>query len=297
MKAKSILFTICCLFGNYVQSQTLPNTGFEILDTNGFPSQWSTGSYGAGSSMINHSGSFSVSVWNWYYYGKGFAVNGTANSHLSAYEGGTPYTQKATQLNGFYRYDTMGTYTNNDSALVAVLLKKYNPSSQQSDTIGYGTVHLPAFAPSNGSFTSFSVDIVDWNPAIQPDSIVVLLQSSIQNGFCDNAGDGNCLYFNVDDLSLETPLGITDLSGNYMKTEVYPNPIIQNATIKIKSELDCKARITISDASGKMLMVENTFLIAGENDYVVSMSELYKGVYFVTIENIFGRKTIKVIKQ
>ena len=297
MKAKMMVYTICYLIGNYVQSQTLTNPGFEILDTTGYPAQWSTSGYGAGSSSLSNSGNFSMSVWNWYYYGKGFAVNGTAYSHLAAYEGGTPYTLKATQLNGFYRYDTMGTYSNHDSALVAVLLKKYNSSTQQSDTIGYGTIHLPAYAPSNGNFASFSVEITDWNSSDQPDSIVVLLQSSIQNGFCETAGDGNCLYFNVDDLSLVTPLGITDISGNYLKTEVYPNPVIQNFTIKIQSEFDSKTKITISDASGKAVKEDNIFLRSGVNNYEISMVDSERGIYFITIENNTGREILKVVKQ
>lgn len=295
MKIKLIICVFCFLSGNLVQSQSLPNSGFETIDTSGFPQEWSSDGHGSGSSSLSHSGNFSMSVWNWYYYAKGFALNGFASSYLWAYQGGTPYTQKATRLNGYYRYDTIDTYSTGDSAMVAVLLKKYNTITQQVDTIGYGKIHLPFYAPSDETFAAFSVDIDDWDSSQQPDSIVVLLLSSL-NGFCANDDDGNCLYFNVDDLSLETPLGTTDISGNKIETEIYPNPAVENVMLKITTEISGENRISITDAAGKTIDEKTIFLNMGINRHEISLENMENGIYFISIQSDSGKKVLRLMK-
>lgn len=289
---KSIkLYLLSFLFiggiNNSLNAQSIINPDFEQTDTiNSFPfiTDWEGDGFGGAPSTIAQSGNYSMRIWNWYWYGRAYAYNGN-NPSLgfgSAYKGGTPYTQKALKLNGYYRYDTSYTQTEDDSAVVAVLLKKYNTTLQKVDTIGFGEVHLPSFSPGDNSFAPFEVNIQDWQPGIQPDSIVVYMQSSI-SGFCAMSTNGECLYFNVDNLSLETPLGITDIKGNKIKPQIYPNPSNGNFTIEYtQDELES---IKIYSIDGKLI---NEFSVNGMRKFDLSITHIHSGIYVAEIQTVDG---------
>lgn len=290
MKAFQLLMLSFLLIGSMnhpLNAQTIINPDFEQTDTlNGFAfiSDWEGDGFGGAPSTVSQSGNYSMMIWNWYWYGRAYAYNGS-NPSLgfgSAYKGGTPYTQKALKLNGYYRYDTSYTQTEDDSAVVAVLLKKYNSTLQKVDTIGFGEVHLPSYSPGDNSFAPFEVNIQDWQPGIQPDSIVVYMQSSI-SGFCGMATNGECLYFNVDNLSLETPLGITDIQGNKIAPKIFPNPSNGNFTIDFpQGEMES---IKIYSIDGKLI---NKFSANGMRKMDVSLSGLYPGIYVAEIKTVNG---------
>lgn len=269
-------------------AQSLPNSNFEQTDSSGAHplfAGWSGDEFGSGISSQSQSGNYSMSVWNWYYYARGYAMNGALNFYLDAYKSGTPYTQKATKLNGFYIYDSTGTDSENDSALVAVLLKKYNTITQSVDTIGYGKTYLSHHSPGNFSFAPFEVMIDDLQPGVQPDSIVILLQSS-KNGLCKIAGSGYCLYFTVDNLSLETPLGITDINENKIRPQIYPNPSNGNFTVDFPyGEMES---ISIISLDGKLI---HKTTLGGMRKFDLSLNDISTGTYVAEIKMADGAVT------
>jgi len=271
-----------------LNAQSIINPDFEQTDTiNSFAyiSDWEGDGFGGAPSTLSQSGNYSMMIWNWYWYGRAYAYNGN-NPSLgfgSAYKGGTPYTQKAIKLHGYYRYDTSYTQTEDDSAVVAVLLKKYNTTLQKVDTIGYGSIHLPSYSPGDNSFAAFEVNIQDWQPGIQPDSIVVYMQSSI-SGFCAMSTNGECLYFNVDNLSLETPLGITDVKGNKIKPQIYPNPSDGNFTVEFpQGEMES---IKIISIDGKLIHETS---VNGIRKFDLSLTHISTGIYVAEIKTVDGR--------
>lgn len=269
---------------NKADAQTLPNANFEDTNSTGaipFFDDWSGDEYGSGISTDAQSGNFSLSVWNWYYYARGYAMNGAPNFETQAYKSGTPYTQKAIKLHGFYHYDTVDTYTDDDTALVAVLLKKYNTSTQSVDTVGYGVAYLFYQNPADG-FAPFEVVINDIQPGIQPDSIVVLVKSST-SGFCSNMSSGYCLYFTVDNLSLETPLGLTDIDGKKIKPEIYPNPSDGNFTVDFLS--GGMESIRIMGIDGKLIHQAS---VNGTNKFDFSLVNAIGGMYLAEITTSNG---------
>lgn len=274
------------LFGNILQvkAQTLPNPDFEqIINISGtdFPVGWSPNQNGTSVSTISHSGNYSMAVWNWYYYSPGYAQNGAEHWIPEAYKGGTPYTGKAIKLNGFYHYDTTGTDSDHDSAVIAVLLKKFNTGTQQVDTVGYGMIRLPHHAPGDYTFAPFELTINDVQPGIHPDSIVVFVRSS-ENGFCSVSGSGNCLYFYVDQLSLETIMGTTDLQGNYIDMELFPNPTNKQFTLRFLKEE--QRDIFIYAANGSLVYSETNNALSK----TLSIDNLPKGLYLVHCYSISG---------
>ncbi|MCX6274250.1 MAG: T9SS type A sorting domain-containing protein [Bacteroidetes bacterium] len=215
----------------------IPNADFEnwtvqVNDTT--PENWSSSGFGASRSSNAQSGNYSVYVWNWYYYGPGYIVNGDISNggftKFSTYVGGTPLSEKPTKLHGYYFYilDDNGPYA--DSAFVNVIAKKYNTSLSQPDTVALGRLHLP---PST-SWLPFTVDIADLAPGIDPDSIVISFWSCLDNNcFCDVGGDGNCLFFYVDNISLELPTGILPIDDLFGKFSVFPSVISESAVVQV----------------------------------------------------------------
>jgi hypothetical protein len=235
MKKQLLLFTF--VFSSAICFAQIPNAGFEnwnttISDT--VPENWSSSGFGAGRSPVAHSGNYSAYVWNWYSYAKGWIVNGDvpifAFSQANTYVGGTPINEKPTALHGYYFYVPDNNGASADSAFVNVTVKKYNNTLQQPDTVALGRLHL---GPAS-SFIPFTVDIEDLAPGIDPDSIVISFWSCFDNQcFCDAGGDGNCLFFYVDDISLDLPSGIVSIDDWFGKLSIYPNVISENAIVQV----------------------------------------------------------------
>jgi len=232
--AKANLLSALVLIGlmsiNITQAQVI-NGGFES-NNSGNPMGWSLGGqFGAGIDTNSaRSGNNSLSVWNWYYYSPGYAINGTLpqfsiNYHLA----GMPIANKPISLDGYYTYDSTNTSSTNDSAIAWVLLKKFNVALHKVDTVGFGMKKL-AHTPGS-AFEPFQVMIQDLMPGIMPDSVVIFFQSAT-NGFCANTTNGNCLYLNVDDLAFDTPASTNpkiNLAGLF---SVFPNPAQHEFTVQ-----------------------------------------------------------------
>jgi hypothetical protein len=74
---------------------------------------------------------------------------------------------------------------------------------------------------------------------------------------------------------------------------IYPNPIITQLTVKLASEFENGATITLSDIAGRVL---RSFTVSGKQ-YVLKLSDIPRGVYFVKVSNDVKSVTKKFIKQ
>lgn len=236
---------------------------------------WLFPDFGAGvKTDYVHSGSHALAVWNWYYYSRGYAVNGTHMVSLfSNMQGaGTPATQKALRLTGYYYYDTTGTDTNNDTALITLAYRKSN-NNNDYDTVAYG---MKLFAPTLGSnMAPFSIDIDDWAPGTEPDTLLILVQSSL-NGFCDPSASGNCLYFYVDDLKLETTTGTQNIMGQFTNLAQHPNPTTGTITLNAPAE---GTLWQLYSLSGRLL--QSQYLALGYN--TIDIATQPAGIYLVQL--------------
>lgn len=279
---KSIVSTFCFLLLIILNltAQSLPNSGFEQVDSNQ-PLHWSCDIFGASSSTTSNTGNYSLSVWNWYSHVIGYAVNGyysevADNYKRRFYKAGVPITGKPSQLVGYYKYDTTGFGLSNDSAVVAVLLKKYNNALNKIDTIGFGRKHLPA-TPAGEGFKFFEVNIEDMFPGIIPDSIVIVFLSSVK-GQC--FGEEYCLYLYIDDLSLYTSTGMMNTMNMFSSLKAYPNPTKGRTTIDLREKP--ADQLIIYDIYGRI--IQNRPVHTTTID--INLEENNKGIYFLqTINN------------
>jgi len=270
-------------------AQTLPNTGFEswTFTPDTMPSGWTGDVYGSGQSTDSHSGTYAAEIWNWYYYAKGYLVNGSSANYTPAPmwfdKFGTPCTAKPARLEGWYKYDAnMST----DSLVVMVMLKRWNTGTMSVDTVAFTEKHLPEAI----TYTPFTVDLSDRMPSVAPDSIVVVFASSI-NAFCDANGNGRCCYAQIDDLSLSGTLFVNE-PGKEARLDVYPNPF--GSQLIVDSELQ-EGALQLYSFDGRLL---EEIQLSGARQTALSTEKLAPGVYFLQVKSGKGssvkKKVVKI---
>ena len=79
-----------------------------------------------------------------------------------------------------------------------------------------------------------------------------------------------------------------------LQVSLYPNPAQENATMEIVG-LDQDAKIVISDLQGRILSQDN--INAGETHYIVNVSNLASGVYYIRIVTDKALSTQKLIVE
>ena len=277
----SILF-----IGNSFSQITVLNGDFES-GTDSTTTNWSTHIGSARTDSFSNSGNYSMLCHNWYSYAEGQCVNGNVQTPNFQWlkDGGTPFVQKPAYIEGYYKYDTTNTVSNNDSAVVEVYFKKYNNSLQTYDTVAFGIKHLPATDSAQG-FINFQVNIIDLIPGTNPDSIVIRLSSS-SNGMCDASME--CLYFYVDDLIAGFPLGIKSpiFTNN---ASIWPNPVENNLNILLNQNNN--AITTVMDMNGKKILSKTI-----GSEHKLDLSCLKPGKYLINLMGEGLNQTHKFIKK
>lgn len=265
--------------------QLVQNNSFENF-TGGIADDWSFDQTGGGlDTVYARTGMYSLSVWNWYWYAAGYAASGEFNG-FNPEHAGTAINVKPTALTGYYMYDTTNTDTNNDSAVVIVIAKKFNGSS--SDTVAYGEAHLPSAHPNDG-WVQFTVPMDDLMPGVDPDSVAIFFRSSI-NGFCSPVS-GECLYFYVDDLELNTINGVFDMTGETFPTKIYPNPT--NDWVKVSIDEPNADRIIVRDLTGRIVLQSSAMI----GELKLNVSSLNRAVYSLEVwskEQIVSRNNLVI---
>ena len=264
-------------FSNFSQS-IIVNNGFES-GSDYIPYDWSLDGFGSGRTEDYASnGSYSMSVWNWYWYAEGVTVNGDVdqtNMYSLFKYGGTPFVHVPESIEGMYLYDTTETYSDNDSAVVEIFLKKYNTATGATDTVAYGRKHLPGTS-MNQSFVPFEVPIESMMPGVSPDSIVIVLKSAL-SGFCSDLNEsGNCLYFYVDDLSTNLTAGI-NIPLNGKSISYGPNPVVNNLSVSLLAHKTAHAHVL--STQGKLVLSKHI-----DTSGKLEMSHLPPGVYTLIID-------------
>ena len=261
-------------------AQQLPNNDFEQLNDT-IAANWATEQFGGGpSTAYAHSGQRSMAVWNWYYYAKGIAVNGSqvANNWNQVPGAGTAAITKASYLTGYYLYDTLHTDSNEDTALITVTYRKNNGNGY--DTVAYGEGYLLPTAVGTQTMRPFQLQINDLQPGINPDTVVVIIQSSL-NGFCDASGMGYCLYLYVDKLEFSDSITTGVKEALPTTLQVYPNPAQNTVTVTVPLD---NALLNVLDISGKLLQI----IRVNRGDNVIDISAQSQGIYLLELRNNDG---------
>ncbi|HTL82227.1 MAG TPA: YCF48-related protein [Bacteroidia bacterium] len=107
-----------------------------------------------------------------------------------------------------------------------------------------------------------------------------------------DATDGWAVGDNGTILRIASPGGVHE-SGLLSVINIYPNPTTGNSTIEISSADESKAKYSVTDLSGRIILEENIQLQQGENTIPVQLpADLDKGIYTVIIETESGERAV-----
>lgn len=113
---------------------------------------------------------------------------------------GKPYTDKPLRFTGFYRYYPVA----GDSALIEVLLTKYNTSLGKRDTVA---ITKNILKNEVSTYTAFDYSLNYLNPGLTPDTVTILCVSSAGINFSSltqcQGQPGSILY--IDDIDFIMP--------------------------------------------------------------------------------------------
>lgn len=270
----------------------IPNQDFEqwtISGTDTTLNSWNQSTFGMAQSPSAFTGQYAVTVWNWYYYGKGFISNNlqSAIPFIGNFEtdGGSPINYRPTAFNFFYKYDLGLNQGASDSAVVQLSMRKRN-SNGSIDTIAFNVVTLPP----TSQFTPYGFNINYLSSAI-PDTFVISFLSS-KTGFCDPISDGNCLYLTIDNINFITTLSVEETDQDNFT--IYPNPASNFLQLQLPNNLIGQPfSYQIVNLSGQIIQQE---VALNYNSTITLNNEIKSGIYFIKLEvgeNKFYQKFLK----
>jgi hypothetical protein len=272
-----------------VSAQTIPNASFENwvpYTTGELPVGWTTSdsiavALGGGSSVFSgldaFDGSLSIHMKSINtalgIKGPGVATNGKIGfSGTFTFSEGSPDTSRSEFLTGQYKYAPMAA---NDVAVISAVKLRFNGTSR--DTIALAFQELSAQA----SYTSFQIPFVYVDFVNQPDSIIIVMQSS-RNINDPDLGVGSELV--VDDLGFSGYVNIND-PAVIASFSVYPQPATDKLNIDLQLRNADKIAIDIFDLTGRRVLSSSL----NEGSTTFDVSALSTGRYAVKLTNQNGQ--------
>jgi PKD repeat protein len=111
--------------------------------------------------------------------------------------------------------------------------------------------------------------------------------------------DANGLQTSMSSITTNTCLDVAvgELKNLIGAVSLYPNPASESAMLKISSSSTGLLNVNVYDLTGKLVLnpVQNHSLASGDNQFVISTTSLYNGIYFVTLSTANGKETVKLV--
>lgn len=203
----------------------------------------------------------------------GAATNGRINATLASYtfDGGSPTTVRSKFFQGYYKYTPSSAI---DGAVFTVALFRRNAITGNRDTIALGSDTLLGAV---NTYTPFSVQLQYFDWVNNPDSCLILLQSSKAINDA-TLGVGSELF--VDDLSFFGTVDIEEASSPVSEWSVYPSPASQDMTVDIRwKQRPSDVLMLVMDMTGKVVMRQPMT----DDRMSMDVSVLPEGAYLITL--------------
>ena len=103
--------------------------------------------------------------------------------------------------------------------------------------------------------------------------------------------DGSFIYSQV--------VKIKTATKPIMITKVFPNPTKHNVSLEIFAERTQAIQVRVFDPTGKMVLADKIFLVAGLNEHILPLNGVSAGIYFIRLSDDKGIvvEVIKLIKE
>lgn len=176
---------------------------------------------------------------------------------------------KPIKFTGWYKFDQVS----GDSCAAILLVSKWNTTLHKKDTIGYCRTD---FKVPQSAYTYFEMPVTYGTTGLEPDSMLVLLVSSggfNPINFQGAVGQvGNTMY--VDDISIEYPLGVTQVLMPEIGVKTWPNPAKDRMTVEL-TEAVPGGMLDIYNMEGKLVTSQKV----GGTVSTIDVSGLADGQY------------------
>lgn len=86
--------------------------------------------------------------------------------------------------------------------------------------------------------------------------------------------------------------GIAEFDFEGAISEVYPNPVVNEASLTFNLEAEITINVSVVDLTGRMVSTETMNVTGGENRIVVSADDLKNGYYFLNIQDVEGNFSV-----
>jgi hypothetical protein len=212
----------------------------------------------------------------------GISVNGILDMTSYMAKSGTPSAVRPVSLIGSWQY--MG--FSGDVGYVAILLSKWNTTTNMRDTVAFANRLLSGMVMSWGTF---SIPLT-YHSTMIPDSAMIILSAS-------GSTPANNSYLYVDNLAFTgtVPTGIPAMADISSSVSVFPNPTSGITILSYKCTSVRDIDINVSDVSGRSMLTSKNKTVVGENSFPIDVSVFPKGIYMIKIvdkENTVVQKLI-----
>jgi hypothetical protein len=280
---RNIFILAIVAFAALSNAQEFPNAGFEewvVQGNDTLPRGWTMSPFGAGRTTDAAEGTSAIRIWNWYCYAKGTLASAGIPLQMEPIWG-------SFYFKGHYKYilgENGGSgHGTDDSAIVTVLLRKFNTSTKLSDTVGFATAKL---GPTS-TYEQFSMLVPIWGPS---DTLEVSFASSEQ-GFCTSE-DCQCCYLTLDALAWAVNIGSVGQAFQPVDEPAVPNPFETETLLGIAPDGGCN--VFVSNMEG--IDVHEQAYRSGER-IVLTSNDLPAGTYLYRIVSKDGIQSGKVIRK
>jgi hypothetical protein len=272
-------------------AQNVPNAGFENWTpyvTGEYPDNWTTSdsitvSYNGGNSVFHgtdayegakcmHLKSTEITFILFPIKGPGFATNGKINLVGANFEfsGGSPDTARSRYFTGYYKYNPLGA---DEVGKVTVYLLHRNGANR--DTIATG---VSLFTDTVNTYTQFVTEMQYKNYIIQPDTCLIIIQSSIA------VNDPSIVVGTeliVDSLGFNGFVGINELNDIINNVSVYPSPASNEINIDVELKKNTSLAYQIFDMNSRLLLSSSMNTLKEK----VDISNLAHGRYVLRLND------------
>ncbi len=168
-----------------------------------------------------------------------------------------------------------------------------NPVPTASGSVATISGTVITFANSSIGATSYNWDFGDMSNSSATNPVhayatngtytITLIAS---NGFCSDT-----ITFSV-----SVTVGIQELSLLFNELVLYPNPVKNDAILKIDLIKDANVKISVVDLTGQVVATPyNSIMNAGLNSVAINVSTYNEGIYFIMLTSKDFKKAIRMI--
>jgi hypothetical protein len=285
MKSNLLLLFVCLFASNVFAQTTVANMDFETWTSapENLAAPWATlnglstvtAPLTTSKTTDSHSGTYAAKLETKLFSGillSGLAVTGNFSLSIvnptSSLKPGRPFTGRPDSLTGYTKYTSVA----GDSAIVVIMLSKWNTTTNRKDTLGTGVYTI---YNTSTSYSRFSVAL-DYNSTLAPDSIVILSTSSAGGGSTPAVGSVGSTLF-IDDFTLVyNPSSILTLDNAI---------VCYNTNQSVMFSDLFSGSIEVIDLMGRTIF-NKTVVDTKQFDFPVQLS----GVYVLKLNNFYTKQ-------